>query len=79
MRYDPDAELTERPTSVPFGEYMARYLRDDDDFMAGVRRGLKAVREGKVRPWAEIRKELGLDDPGRVGEEGDVLRQGDPL
>ena len=63
MRYDPDADLTERPTSVPFGEYIARYLRDDEEFMAGVRRGLAAYREGKFRPWSEIKRELGLGAP----------------
>ena len=45
---------------MPFNEYLAFYIRHDDEFMAGIRRGMKAVREGKIRPWSEIRAELGL-------------------
>ena len=32
------------------------------DFMDGLRQGLADRREGKVRSWSEIKKELGLDD-----------------
>ena len=62
MQYDPDDTLLER-LSVPFGEYIARYLRDDDEFMAGVRRGLKERREGRLIPWSEVKRELGLGAP----------------
>ncbi len=31
-----------------------------DVFLEGVKKGLQALREGKVRPWSEIKKELNL-------------------
>ena len=48
-----------RPTNLAFGEYVAQYIRDSSDFMEGIRRGLLALREGKVRPWKEVKRELG--------------------
>ena len=54
--------------SLPFNEYMAIYIRHDAEFMAGIRRGLKELKEGKIRPWEEIRRELGLARPQRVSE-----------
>jgi len=47
--------------SFPFNEYLAVYIRHDTEFMAGIRRGLKDLKEGKIQPWSEIRKELGLE------------------
>ena len=35
-----------------------------EDFIAGVKRGLKARREGDRIPWSKIKKELGLDEEG---------------
>ncbi|KKN84472.1 hypothetical protein LCGC14_0289340 [marine sediment metagenome] len=32
----------------------------DKDFMGGVRRGLEDYRAGRMRPWSEVKKELGL-------------------
>ena len=29
------------------------------DFINGIKKGIQAVREGKVRPWSEIKQELG--------------------
>ena len=31
------------------------------EFIDGCKRGLKAAREGKVQPWAQVKKELGID------------------
>ena len=28
----------------------------------GIKRGVQAVKEGKVRPWEEVKKELGIRD-----------------
>ena len=58
--------------SLPFNEYMAIYIRHDAEFMAGIRRGLKELKEGKIRPWEEIRRELGLARPQRGSECGKV-------
>lgn len=30
------------------------------EFIEGIKKGLQARREGKVRPWSEIKQELGL-------------------
>jgi len=47
--------------SLPFNKYLAVYIRHDAEFMAGIRRGMKDLKEGKIQPWSEIRKELGLE------------------
>jgi hypothetical protein len=41
---------------------LADELRNDKEFMDGVRRGLQDYHEGKVRLWSEVRKELGLGE-----------------
>lgn len=33
-------------------------------FIDGVKKGLKARREGKVRPWEEVKRELGITEEG---------------
>lgn len=42
----------------------AERIRDeclaDKDFMEGVRRGLAAYKAGRMRPWNEVKKELGI-------------------
>ena len=40
---------------------LAEEMRNDKEFMAGVERGLQAVREGKVRAWDDIKKELDIE------------------
>lgn len=35
--------------------------QEAQEFIAGCERGIQAVKEGKVRPWGEIKKELGLE------------------
>ncbi len=41
-----------------------RGLTDEEAqvFIDGCKRGIEAMREGKVRPWGEIKKELGLPE-----------------
>lgn len=34
------------------------------EFIEGVKRGVKDSRLGKVRPWSEVKKELGLTADG---------------
>jgi hypothetical protein len=36
--------------NLPFDQYVAAYIKANPDFMAGVRNGLRAVAEGRVRP-----------------------------
>ena len=31
------------------------------EFITGCRKGLQAANEGKVKPWDEVKKELGLE------------------
>ena len=31
-----------------------------EEFIAGIRRGVAAFREGKVAPWEEVERELGI-------------------
>ena len=32
----------------------------DKDFMAGVRAGVKAYREGRITPWSQVKRELNI-------------------
>ena len=36
------------------------------DFIEGCKEGLRARREGKVRPWSQVKKELGIEVPNRL-------------
>lgn len=50
----------DRPTSRSWDDYVVDYLRDNDEFMVGTARGLKALADGKYQPWSEVKQELGL-------------------
>ncbi len=50
----------ERKGHVFLNDHIAAFMKADKEFMEGIRRGVQACREGKVRRWAEIKKELGL-------------------
>jgi predicted transcriptional regulator len=41
-------------------ESIREAVRNDPEFMAGVREGLKARAEGRVTPWSEVKKELDI-------------------
>ena len=49
-----------RTTKMPFPSYVAQYLKDSPDFLDGIGRGVAAYREGKFRPWEDIKRELGI-------------------
>jgi len=53
-------EQTEDHTKLPFSEYVAHYVKASPDFIEGIGRGLAALRAGKVRPWGDIKRDLGL-------------------
>lgn len=36
------------------------HIKADREFMDGMRKGVKACKEGRVRLWSEIKKESGL-------------------
>ncbi len=44
-------------------QYVAACVKADPEFMAGIREGLRARREGRMRPWSEVEKELGIGEP----------------
>lgn len=39
---------------------LAVTLKQDPEFMAGVRRGILAFKQGRMIPWTQVKKELGL-------------------
>ena len=43
------------PEQMPFSDYLARYMRADDEFMDGIRRGVADVLAGRVKSWDEIK------------------------
>lgn len=55
-------ELIEREDTniydTPVNEYMMYYVKANKDLMLAIHRGLSDIREGRVRPWSEIKKEL---------------------
>ncbi len=53
-------EQTEDRTRVPFPEYVAYYVKASVDFVEGIGRGLAAYRAGRIRPWDDIKRDLGL-------------------
>ena len=45
---------------TPFYDYLADYIRADKDFMDGIRRGIADCIEGRLSPWSDVKKELGI-------------------
>ena len=37
-------------------------MKADPEFMAGIRRGIADMKAGRVYPWSEVKKELGIED-----------------
>ena len=40
--------------------HLALFVRADKEFMDGIKNGVKACKEGRVQPWSEVKRELGL-------------------
>lgn len=38
----------------------AREYAREPEVLAGIRRGMKDRRKGRIRPWAEVKRKLGL-------------------
>ncbi len=52
------------PACIPEARRQERIraaVRADPEFMAGVREGVKAMKEGRMTPWSEVTKELGIE------------------
>ena len=50
----------DKKANVSLNDHIAEYMRADKEFIDGVRKGVRACRKGKVRRWAEIKRDLGL-------------------
>ena len=57
-------ELLERQVSsrhnMSLNDCLADYIKSDSDFVDGIRRGLRDCKEGRLKPWPQIKKELGI-------------------
>jgi len=53
-------EKTAAPTAASLRECIAAYVQETPDLIHGIRRGVAAFREGKVTPWEEVKRELGV-------------------
>ena len=45
---------------MSLNDYLANYIRSDSEFMDGIRRGMTACKEGKIKPWSEIKENLNI-------------------
>ena len=46
---------------IPFNRYVADYMMVNKDLISGIREGMKARREGRIRDWKDIKRELNID------------------
>lgn len=58
------AEILDRKTrdtkNVPFDDYIRGYIRDNSEELDAIHRGLSDIKAGRIRPWDDIKNELGL-------------------
>lgn len=52
--------VKEKRGGVSLNDHIAEYIKADKEFMDGMRKGVKACKEGRVRLWSEIKGESGL-------------------
>jgi len=45
---------------MSLNDCLANYIKADRHFMDGIHRGVIACKEGRIRPWSEIKRELGI-------------------
>ncbi len=50
--------VIEKDGHVSLNDHIAEYIKADKEFIDGIRRGVRACCEGKIRRWTEIKKEL---------------------
>lgn len=50
----------ERKGHVSLNDHIAEYIKADQEFMDGIRRGVKDCIEGRVQLWSEVKKELNI-------------------
>lgn len=42
----------------PLNDHIAEFMKRDNEFIEGIKRGAKDCKEGKTQSWSEIKKEL---------------------
>ena len=47
-------------TDMPYGLYVARYWRNENTFRETIRKSAADIRAGRVTPWHEVKRELGI-------------------
>ena len=50
----------ERKGHVSLNDHIAEYVKTDREFIEGIKEGVRACVEGRVRRWSEIKRELKL-------------------
>ena len=45
---------------VSLNDHLAEYIKADQEFMEGIRKGVKDCRAGRVQLWSEVKKELNI-------------------
>jgi len=50
----------ERKGNVSLNDHIAEYVKADEEFIGGIRKGVRACKEGRIRRWTEIKREMGL-------------------
>ena len=53
-------EGTEKGTRLSPSGFVAQFSKSSPEIMDGIRRGIAAVKAGKVQSWEEVKRELGL-------------------
>lgn len=46
---------------LPFSVLVSTWVKAQPEMVAGIREGVKAMKEGRVTPWEDVEKELGLE------------------
>ena len=52
--------IKNKRNNVSLNDHIAEYMKADKEFMDGIRKGVRACKEGRMRRWSEIKGELGL-------------------
>lgn len=52
--------IIERNGRVSLNDHIAEYIKADQEFMEGIRKGAKDCKAGRVQLWSEVKKELNI-------------------
>jgi hypothetical protein len=52
--------IKEKKGHISFSDHTVGYMKADEEFIEGINKGVQACCEGRARPWADIKRELGL-------------------